>query len=347
MDPLMFLAVTSLKATVILAVVFVIAYALRNGSSSVRYLIWAWALAAVLIAPALSLLIRWEIPLSGPAVAASAAPHGSAPQTITQSLEPATGERHRPASWILPLWLCGVGLAMMRLAVGHVRAFMSLRRAARVWNAEWQATLVEVESRTRWGKRPDLRQSRETDVPFSYGWMRPVILLPADSADWSSERRRVVLMHELVHLRRQDWLLFTLAQLACIVYWFHPLAWMALSRFRQEQERSCDDAVIRTGTAQSAYAEHLVSIARSVTEPRAAVFMASTHDLERRVEALLDPVRNRRGLTRGACAAAFAVAIACVAPLAALRAQDPRAVSSLSGTIYDASGATCRMPQCC
>jgi TonB family protein len=120
------------------------------------------------------------------------------------------------------------------------------------------------------------------------------------------------------------------------------LAWLAAARFRREQERSCDDAVVRAGAEQSAYAEHLVGLARSVAHAgayAAALGMAATSDLEQRVRALLDARRNRNGLSRRLCWTAVAAVLAVVVPLAALHGQASQPAASLSGSIYDASGA--------
>jgi TonB family protein len=153
----------------------------------------------------------------------------------------------------------------------------------------------------------------------------------------------VVLLHELIHVQRLDWLTCLISQLSSAAYWFHPLLWMALSRLRQEQERSCDDAVVVAGTGQAAYAEHLVDLARSLVSSRqrwpAALSMAEAHGLEHRVHALLDPHRKRRALSGRVSLAALAAILVCAIPFAALRAQEAGPKSSLTGSVYDPSGA--------
>lgn len=338
METAVFASIFALKATVILALAFAAAFALRSSASSARYFVWTCALSAILILPLLSFAVRWEV----------AAPHSLAAAAVADPVPAAEGgapppadrafPASRSASWLFGVWLFGAAMAGARLLAGHLRAWWTVRGASRLGGAEWMRVLAAAERQTRPGRRPELRGSPATDVPFSYGWIRPAIVLPSSSGDWTADRRRVVLLHELIHIRRQDWLWNAIAQGACAVYWFHPLAWPALSRFRDEQERSCDDAVLRAGMGQSAYAEHLVSLARAVSSP-AVLCMAGTTGLDRRVEALLDPLRKRGGLRRELCAAALVVAVACVVPVAALRAQESRPSASLSGKVYDASGA--------
>jgi TonB family protein len=187
-----------------------------------------------------------------------------------------------------------------------------------------------------------LRRSGATDVPLTAGVFAASVVLPETSQEWDAERSHIVLLHELTHARRRDPLLWLMAQVALALYWFHPLAWLALARFRREQERSCDDAVVTAGVVQSVYAQHLVDLARFVTNPgsyAAALGMAASADLEQRVRALLDARRNRNGLTWRACWTAAAAVLALVVPLAALHGQQSQPGASLAGSVYDASGA--------
>ena len=82
---------------------------------------------------------------------------------------------------------------------------------------------------------------RQYTMPLTWGLFRPVIVLPSGAEHWPEDRRRIVLSHELAHIARHDWLLQICAELVRALYWFHPLAWLAAARLRQESERACDD----------------------------------------------------------------------------------------------------------
>src|SRR5207237_1479348 len=107
-----------------------------------------------------------------------------------------------------------------------------------------------------------LLRSSEVPVPATWGGRRPVIALPAAPATGRPERLRLVLVHELVHVRRQDVLVEALLWLAGALYWFHPAVWLAAARVRLERERACDEAVIATGARAADYCGRLVEVMR-------------------------------------------------------------------------------------
>lgn len=139
----------------------------------------------------------------------------------------------------------------------------------------------------------------------------------------------MTVMHELAHIRRSDWLVQTLAQLAAAAYWFHPLAWFAAARIRLEADRACDDLVIDSGEAASGYAEHLVRTAREYRDsglrPWNALAMATPSTLDQRIRYLLDAAVQRGIGKRGALAATISVALLAVgvASMEAVRAAEP------------------------
>ncbi len=171
---------------------------------------------------------------------------------------------------------------------------------------------------------PALLASDHVSVPFTSGVLRPVVVVPASAlATWTDERIRVVLLHELAHVRRRDCLVQAMSQIACAAYWFNPLTWIAARRLRAERERACDDLVLEAGMRGADYAQHLLDIARTVTERRslsaAALAMARPSELEGRLLAILDGRRARRVIgARGSWRLAAAL-VAVVVPVASVQ----------------------------
>jgi len=118
---------------------------------------------------------------------------------------------------------------------------------------------------------------------------------------WTDERARVVLSHELAHIRRGDWLVQLSAELLRAFYWFNPLVWVACRRLRLESEYACDDEVMRNGVEGTDYATHLIELARALNQRRAIWFpapaMARPSSLERRVRAMLTKSHDRGSIS--------------------------------------------------
>jgi beta-lactamase regulating signal transducer with metallopeptidase domain len=140
--------------------------------------------------------------------------------------------------------------------------------------------------------------SDDVPVAMTAGVLRPVLLLNSAAPDWPSDLRHAVLLHELAHVRRRDWITFLLGELAVGVYWFHPLAWLVRRQTRSNAERACDDQVIGDGTKPSAYAAQLLDVVRSFRRDARATLpvmaMARPSQFEGRVRAILDPDLRRR-----------------------------------------------------
>ena len=177
-------------------------------------------------------------------------------------------------------------------------------------------------------------------MPMTFGILRSAILMPADASAWSEERRRVVLLHELAHVRRGDVATHLLARLALISYWWNPLAWFAWREFVKERERAADDLVLNAGTPATEYARHLLEVARSMqlapATGWAAVAMVRRSQLETRLRSILASGVNRTSAGRASVLLTAFLAVLLIAPLAAIRAQNATAAAmpaDLEGTL--------------
>lgn len=149
-----------------------------------------------------------------------------------------------------------------------------------------------------------------TDSPFTWGTLQPRVVLPVSAGGWSAERARNVLVHELHHVRRFDWLKLVLQNVVAALYWFNPLVWFAIRQCRFEAERDCDDSVLLFGGRSSEYAEQLVDLMTSSGASRNAAVALGDGYFVRRIRAnrpdakpssrFVKPARrpNRRGARR-------------------------------------------------
>lgn len=231
-----------------------------------------------------------------------------------------------PAVLIAILYITGVALVLIRPILGLIALVRLRRRTMRVSDEVILDVARQCAQRLLLRRKPVLLLGTARCMPMTWGSVVPRVLLPADALDWPVDRLRVVLLHELAHVKRLDCLTQSVARLACALYWFNPLAWLAAWRMRVEREQACDDLVLSHGARNSDYAEHLLHVATSGTRsvgfaPAAAVAMAKPGSLEWRLRAILDIKRSRTGVTHAALLAVVLALGLFVLPVSMLRGR--------------------------
>ncbi len=338
-----------LKATLVLVAALALTTFLRRVSASVRHLIWASAFACLMALPLASMILpEWSVPLVVTPVSPTldqiresifVTPKFSQPSNLdasssreTSGAIPAKDEigtrSARSASWswrdiISGVWLAGTLLILLRLALGFVLIHLMTLRANVVTDETWNRLVRRLGRSMSLKQTVLLLRTNRSMVPITSGIVRPVVILPAGADDWSHERRRSVLLHELAHVRRRDCLVQLLTQVASAVYWWNPLVWYASRQLRQESERACDDLVLDAGTRASDYAHDLLEMARALNDtrrtPLASAALAHRSRFEDRLLAILDPKLARYTLGRVSILSVAFVTIALLVPLAALQ----------------------------
>jgi beta-lactamase regulating signal transducer with metallopeptidase domain len=220
-------------------------------------------------------------------------------------------------TFMLSCWAGGTVLGLIWLATGQLRLRQLTQSSTPMDAAEWQNLLSDA-CQTLALRRPvRLLNGDESLMPVTWGWLRPSILLPAEAADWLPQRRRLVLLHELAHVKRWDCLTQTVAHVVCALFWVNPLVWLAGRRMCVERERACDDLVLRSSCKASDYAAELLTIAKAFRPTRfaAGITMARSAHLQDRIKAIIDPGRARRlrPHTVAAIIACMTVLVACIA----------------------------------
>jgi beta-lactamase regulating signal transducer with metallopeptidase domain len=299
------LAALAVKGTLALIAALVLIRLAGRSPASVRHLIAAATFGILLVMPlAAALVPARTITVAPPAVVSPApaarraapdtVPEGSARRALAATPSRSSSPRIGALDVVYGIYLLGVAVFGTSLLAGIVRLYRVRGRA----EVSVAATRLANERARQEGMRGgiEVAVSPELAVPVTFGSAHPVILLPAETAEWSEEERGRAIRHELEHIARGDWATHIVSRLAFAVYWPHPLAWELWRRLRLEAERACDDAVIRSHGQAESYAEQLVSLAKRLHGRGAvpALAMATRSNLGLRVEAILD-----RGLRRG------------------------------------------------
>ena len=359
------------KGALVLLAATVVALLLARRSAASRHMVWTGALFALLFLPVLSvalpdIAVPSVVPF--PAEAPRELPRATfapvrdddtplapepAPEPVISAVPvtpsaieaapviaaPVVPPSRRPAEVAILAWLIGAAGMIGWLILGHIRAHAIARISSPSLAPEWTGLLEGACLDAGVHKPVEIRESEYLAVPITVGFFRPIVVVPAEGRDWSSEHRADVLVHELAHIARRDTLTHSIGWIACALHWFNPLAWLALYRARVEREHACDDVVLSAGARPSTYAQELLTTAQLAQLPlgagAASLAMARKSQLTGRLLAILDPKRHRSPASaRGAgFLAAFGLLI--VLPIAALA---PAAVDAAEALEVSDSG---------
>lgn len=227
------------------------------------------------------------------------------------------------SAWVVIIWLIGALSVFARMLTGVIGVHIIKRRAQPVIDTSIVNLSHRIAENLGLKRRFTLLKSSRTRVPMTLGFFKPAVLLPEDAETWSPSRQKVVLLHELAHIKRSDIVYNVISQAVAALYWFNPLVWYAHHVLYAERERACDDYVIVSGVKSTDYANHLLDIARSLHSEKwisfAPVTMARRSQLEWRMRAILDPKKCRRALKPVTTIATCLIVAALVMPFAAMQ----------------------------
>ncbi len=241
----------SLLAIAVLALQFVLRLWLP---ARWRHALWL-PVVFVLIAPVLP-ASRWSLEnrMASPLVVRSALlPTGTgtpdmdtAPETeMPTDLAASAATRSRVHGIVLFAWLAGACGFLGAGAIGYRRSLRRIGRGAVETDATLAEAVASVVRHLKLRRAPRVVVSAAIGSPAIAGLFRPRLLLPTGfSEDFSDTEKRLILRHELMHLKRCDLPLNWLLCLLQALHWFNPLLWFAFARMRSDREMACDAQVL-------------------------------------------------------------------------------------------------------
>ena len=293
------------QSGLLIAVLFTLDFLFRHKvRASVRYALWLVVLVKLCVPPTMALPTSpvWWLHKTPPPVAAKPARHYTVtyddgplpeiPQTPLPAFVPPKPAMI-PAAWLL---VTSASVSLTLLGWLLMRWWQITRLVNHAATSE-RLTSISDTAQQFVGMRFKVQVKLTTNSisPAVCGLFRPAILIPQSLAEnFSDEQLHAVLLHELIHLRRRDvWVNFLQALLQ-IIYWWHPLVWLANARIRRVREEAVDDAVMLTLRDEAeSYAPTLLEVAKlALNRPLASLglvgILESRHALRQRIERLMD-----------------------------------------------------------
>src|SRR6202012_1099414 len=137
-------------------------------------------------------------------------------------------------------------------------------RLVRPGPSEWQETLDRLQAHIRVSRAVFLLGCPLVQAPAVVGWLRPVVLVPVGAlAGLPPEQVEALLLHELAHIRRHDYLVNILQSVAESLLFYHPAVWWVASQIRTARENCCDDAAVAACGDALTYVNALAELAGS------------------------------------------------------------------------------------
>jgi GWxTD domain-containing protein len=196
--------------------------------------------------------------------------------------------------WLAPFWLAGVCLFYLRFAAGWLSSCRLRRRGVCAASASWQNTAARLAAELKVSRPVVLLESLFTDTPMILGHLRPVIFVPLGFlAGLPSEHIEAILLHELAHIRRADYLVNVCQRAVEGLLFYHPAVWWISRVIRAERENCCDDMVVALKGDAHSYAVALAALEQNRLEQhwpnREPALAATGGNLMKRIQRLLYP----------------------------------------------------------
>ncbi|HXB67760.1 MAG TPA: M56 family metallopeptidase [Candidatus Acidoferrales bacterium] len=294
----------------------------RTSSPNARYLLACAALAVMMAAPLLTFglvpsgLIRpsgaspdaaYRVRNTPPAASTTGiATTATLPASVRAAVSAVQPAQFLP--WVVMVWLAGAVVFWVRLAGGWVVAARMRSVLVRRAPPEWQEILWKLGARIGLSRPVRLLVSALVQVPTVVGWLRPVVLVPVGAlGGLPAEHLEALLLHELAHIRRHDYLVNILQSAVEALLFYHPAVWWVSGHIRAERELCCDDVAVSVSGDALTYARALTQLESYRPAHRSAAVAANGGSLAGRIARLLGQSRPavRTGMGPGALAVAI------------------------------------------
>jgi len=233
---------------------------------------------------------------------------GVSSEDRARSVSGVVGSLLRPDvfAFLAGVWSVGLLVMLLRMMLSY-RSLLKIRRRARgVRDPRLPSMLEALRKEIGIGRSVRLEESDDIPSPVSYGVRRPVVLLPSSFMDsMSFSEMRWVLVHELAHIRRLDFVVTLLQRVLEAFFFYHPLVWYASSRLTLNREHACDDWVMSLGNDRKEYAMSLLGFMQPQDVPEArfvSALFGRPGKLARRIATITNtrrkvaPFASRRGV---------------------------------------------------
>ncbi|MEL7534614.1 MAG: M56 family metallopeptidase, partial [Bacteroidota bacterium] len=261
---------------------------------------FAWELSQIETVDGLPLALESELPTQ------------ASNQTPTELLNPTSDSwLDGLSAWITPYfpwislaWISGIILLSLRLLGGWLYLEYLRRSGRHSVPLQWQKQVEALSIAMNIKRRVQLIESNLLDHPITMGFFKPIILFPIGMiSQMPPEQIEAILLHELAHIKRADYLINYFQSLVEIILFFHPAVWWISQDLRESREHCCDDLALAQGFDRWQYAQALLQLTKTNISSKTIFAMSLTGNkhsqLSRRIHRLFGRYTPDRFMSRG------------------------------------------------
>ncbi|MVT10410.1 M56 family metallopeptidase [Chitinophaga tropicalis] len=183
---------------------------------------------------------------------------------IYHSQEELTGLFPNLEMWfpvVVAIYVAGVTVMTIKLIMDLLQLQQIKQKQVLAIDPVWERHLEKLAAQLRIPRKIKLLISQHIEVPVMIGFLKPVILMPiAMFNNLTAEQLEAILLHELAHTKRNDYLLNIFQSIVETILFFNPFVWWISKNIRLEREHCCDDLVIASKVQPLHYAKALVAL---------------------------------------------------------------------------------------
>lgn len=295
------------QGLLIAAVLYAVLKILSGASARIRYYISASLLCVFFILFVNTLITQWQkLQTVTVYVTESATGTGAAHSFKVSTIAPETSFLDHYITLISPkleyyfpliaaLYALGLLLMTTRFWINAMQLRSLRRKGLSAADHSWDEWIDKYREHFNILRPVKVFLSERINVPMVMGTLKPIILLPfAGISQLSTEQLETILMHELAHIKRHDYLLNIFQTVVETILFFNPFMWWISAIIRREREHCCDDMVLANTNYPLSYARALATLetSRQQTYTMAVAATGQKNQLFNRIKRIMEMKKN-------------------------------------------------------
>jgi hypothetical protein len=193
-------------------------------------------------------------------------------------------------------WITGFVFCLLYTLTGRIGVECITRSASAHRGTYLKANISRLARNLGITREFKIVVSNKCRLPFTYRFIFPVLVIPYEAKNWPESKLHTIVIHELAHIRRYDYLVLFLSRFICSVFWFIPVIWIAHAYLQLEQEKICDSVAIQKGERPTVYARFMIDFGRTARSLVlwSGIFIMKRRNkmLDKRVTSILEMKRS-------------------------------------------------------